>query len=298
MVWDSARGRVYYIGSDHNPTPAVPRFIQYDETANAWTTKPSPTWFPGISGTAMHGYHHIAIDSGGHRLFYRQYGASNTFVRICDLRTIDAGSPTWTQSSNHSSVMSYGGANGVDFAPWLGRAGSVLVYGNPGSGNQGRLIALDTYANTWSTLEASAFTTGDIHQQLEVSVRKRCAIMGGGNGSPPQAIHKYGYDGTKTFDISTASPRGGIVGVVNALISSDPVTGNFLIMWAPNSFWEFDPADNSWTQLATAPLGPDPTTWGACCPCPTHGVTLWATADGSGNHEFWVYKHSAKYANP
>lgn len=284
-VWDAQTRRLYYLGSDHNPSPATPRFVQYDDTSNTWSVLPAPSWFPTVVGTAMHGYHHTAIDVAGRRLWHRPY---NNF----QLKQYNLDSGAWsnlpTLSTEYSAV-----ATGMDFAPWLGTQGWLLHHQTE-SGTQGSIYRYDPAANNWSRIANKTLTTGDIHNVAECAAVIQRGVFGGGGQA---AVSRVDSAGTVTPNVTTA-PRS--YGINDSIVTHDPVTGEFLFLWGPSNWRKYNALTNTWTVMtgtAQALASPNhtpstPAHGIVACPCPTYGVILFVKMWNASDGTVWVYKHA------
>lgn len=297
MVWDHVGAKGYFIGSDHAPSSGYPRFVQYDEATNTWSILSQPAWFPSTSSTAMHGYHHTAIDWIGRKLYHRPYG--NMTVQIYNLAT-----GTWSTAAaigigSGASQIGYNSCCvGVDFLPWLGSHGWLLYHSTENGGN-GTLLRYDPNANTWDTPTGGNETlpTGDPHNIVECSIVHRQCIMGGGNGSA--AVHKIVTRETISANACTNAPSA--YGIDVSITTHDPVSGNFLFLWGPNNWYELDPTTCTWTaQGGTASVLSSPNHTPAkpvhgvvAMPIYSYGVIMFPKCDSSSSCTVWLYKHTA-----
>lgn len=294
-VWDTRTGRIIYIGSDHHNAPGTgdARWVQYDEQTNAWSMLADAPWMPTTVGAgAMHGYHHISIDPAGRRILYRQYNGGE---HLLDMRT-----GTWTTLPSARALIGANNAitSAVDYAPWRGTHGLYLYFNMGPNGTPGSLLGWDVATGAWVVLADQTLSTGEYQQVLEVSVKKRVAIMGGGVAAPNAAVHTFDRNGVVTPNRTTAPQQ---FGVQQSIVTVDPVSGDFFFLW-PTAWWRYDPDANAWTQMGgVAPVLAPPNNNAqesvvhgvVACPCPTHGVILFPKFVNDADISIWVYKHAA-----
>lgn len=299
MVWDHVTHRGYFIGSDHAPNPPVARFVRYDEATNTWSQLARPAWFPDLTNTPMHGYHHTAIDWIGRKLYHRPY--NNNTTHAMDLDTMvwsDLPALTTGSGSNQIGYQASGAA--VDFFPWIGDKG-WLIFHSVENGTAGTAVRYDPVTNTWATPTGwnETMTTGDPHNIVECSIVHRLCIAGGGNGSVN--VHRITARETMTPNFCNAPKQ---YGVNTSITTHDPVSGNFLFLWGPNDWKELNPITCTWTTLGgtasalAAPNGDgaNPVHGVMAMPMYDYGVILFAKCWSSTQCTTWLYKHTASDA--
>lgn len=272
LTWDPVLKEAHYVGSGH----AVEyRHLVYSEGTNSWTRRTLPgTWY------GPHAYDHLAIDPVNRRFFMRQFGSSTFRIYNLDSRE-------WSASArNPASYLQVAG--GVDWFPELNR----LVFVDSVAGVQ----LYDPGNNRWSTASGSNVGgLGDYHNFAEYSSTHEVVIYGGGNGRSNSNV-VYTLDKNGSIERQNDAPFW--VGVTATVITSDPVSGNFIVVrHGSGEYYEYDPTADRWTRIGNVPStlyqnAPNGGEWGLIAtPVSSYGVMLFARFRWDGAHSVWLYKH-------
>jgi hypothetical protein len=299
MVWDHVGHKGYFIGSDHAACDTgSPRFVQFDEATNTWSILSSPGWFPTnlcSGGTAMHGYHHTAIDWIGRKLYHRPY--NNMTVQSYNLTSGTWSALTTIGIGSGASQIGYNSCCvGLSFLPWMGSHG-WLLYHSAENGANGTTLRWDPNAATWSTPTGwnESMTTGDPHNIVECAIVSRTCIMGGGNGN----ADVWRVTARETITAGTDAFQS--YGINTSITTHDPVTGKFLFLWGPSTWREYDAVANSWTTMGgtasvlSAPnhTGGNPVHGVVAMPLYDYGVIMFPKCVSSSSCTVWLYRHTA-----
>ncbi len=266
LVWDPVSRQLLFVGGGHG-TDA--EFLRYRESTNAWTrTKPGGSaWHSNFS----HAYDHNAIIPSLGKFYFRQpaYDPSDR------IEIYDIASNTWTRSA----PMPYrpGCCGGLEYFPELN--GLVLANGDAG------VLHYDPAANRWT--EISGAHWGDYHNFAEYSPTHKVMIFGGGESSGTNAVYRLNANRS----ITRLANAPGHLGTTHSVVTTDPVSGNFLVFF-DNSFYELNPATDTWRRMSAAPP------WGGgiwgvvATPISTYGVTAFVRYGGD-NSKVYLYRHTA-----
>jgi hypothetical protein len=266
LVWDPVSRQLLFVGGGHG-TDA--EFLRYRESTNAWTrTKPGGgAWHSSFS----HAYDHNAIIPSLGKFYFRQpaYDPSN-FLEVYDIA-----SNSWSRSA----PMPYrpGCCGGLEYFPELN--GLVLANGDAG------VLHYDPAANRWT--EISGAHWGDYHNFAEYSPVHKVMIFGGGESSGTSAVFRLNANRS----ITRLSNAPGHLGTTHSVVTTDPVSGNFLV-FLDNAFYEFNPATDNWRRMSAGPP------WGGgiwgvvATPISTYGVTAFVRYGGDSS-KVYLYRHTA-----
>jgi hypothetical protein len=278
-AWDPGTESFYYIGSDHQHSTGYAKFICYSAESNTWREMPRPSWFGPITSSAMHGYDHNAIDARNGVLYFMQYCCSPS-ARKYDIKTA-----TWTQLPYYN--MGYQHAGGLEYFPEIGG----LIYATDNGG--GDVYFYNAFTNRWSTL-ASDLTMGGHHNFAEYNPVHKVMIFGGGNSS--RVVYKMDTTGR----VTRMNDAPFVLRVNQAIVSVDPVSGDFLVLGGTGQFYVFDVMQNTWTQKsASTPLTAapnyqdDPIFCKIAAPVSTYGVNMFVEYISSSQGKVFIYKHSS-----
>lgn len=267
LTWDPVSRQLLFAGGGHNSDA---EFLRYRESTNAWTrTKPAGSqWHHSFS----HGYDHNAIAPALGKFYFRQpaYDPSN-YLEIYDIA-----SGTWSRSA----PMPYrpGCCGGLEYFPELN--GLVLANGDAG------LLFYDPAANRWSELSGAGW--GDYHNFAEYSPVHKVMIFGGGESSGGNAVFRL----NASRQITRLANAPGHLGTTHAVVTTDPVSGNFLV-FLDNAFYELNPATNTWRRMsANAPWQSSGVFGVVATPISTYGVVAFVQYAGD-NSKVYLYRHTA-----
>ncbi len=270
MVWDPVSRQLLFVGGGHGSDA---EFLRYRESTNAWTrSKPTGDfWHSSFS----HAYDHNAIIPSLGKFFFRQpaYDPSD-HVEIYDIA-----SGVWSRSA----AMPYrpGCCSGLEYFPELN--GLVLADGYSG------VMLYNVAANRWSEISGAGW--GDYHNFAEYSPVHKVMIFGGGESSGTNALFRL--DANRQITRLSNSPAQ--LGTTHSIVTTDPVSGNFLVFFN-SAFYELNPLTDTWRRMSVNPpwqsMG-DYGVFGAVgTPISTYGVVAVAKYAGD-NSKVYLYRHAA-----
>src|SRR5262249_14091088 len=117
----------------------------------------------------------------------------------------------------------------------------------------------------------------------------KVVLFGGGNNS--KDLYKIDAAG-KITGCKTAPFE---VGINTAVVTSDPVSGDFLVLHKDDKFYSYNPKTDTWKELTTKgmPFAMKGSSFDVVAtPISNYGVTLFFTAPRKGL-KVVLYKHSA-----
>jgi N-acetylneuraminic acid mutarotase len=120
---------------------------------------------------------------------------------------------------------------------------------------------------------------GPYHNVAQYSAKHRMVLFGGGNGSTK--LYAMDADGKIKSDLKEAPSE---IGINTALVTSDPVTGAFLVLTKDDKFYSYNPATDAWKELSTEgmPFAMKGSSFDVVAtPVASHGVTVFFTAQHS-----------------
>jgi hypothetical protein len=273
LTWDPVSRQLLFVGGGHD-TDA--EFLRYRESTNAWTrTKPAGSqWHDNFS----HAYDHNAIAPALGKFYFRQpaYDPSN-YLEIYDIT-----SNTWSRSA----PMPYrpGCCGGLEYFPELN--GLVLANGDAG------LLFYDPAANRWSEISGAGW--GDYHNFAEYSPVHKVMIFGGAESSGTNAVFRL----NASRQIARLSNAPAHMGTTHSIVTTDPVSGNFLVFF-DNAFYELNPATDTWRRMsANAPWQSSGGVFGVVAtPISTYGVVAFVEYAGDSS-KVYLYRHTAAASSP
>lgn len=260
MHWDPINKRVLYLGAGHM-SPF--RFIQYTESTNTWTELTPPT------SEGIHSYDHNALDPRDGAYYHRVAG-SNT------VRKYSGGS--WSVIPS-MSVSYQNIADGLEVD--VARNGLYFYTGTPGE-----LWFFNLATSSWSLV--GSFATGNqYHNFVEYSAFHQIAIFGGGNGS--SQVYRVLANGS----VSPGANAPFELAISTSVVTSDPVTGDFLAISGSGAFYSYSPITNVWTAKATPPASIRPSDINGVTgtAISAYGVTMFTRYNGDAS-EVWLYKNA------
>lgn len=292
--WDAQGKRVLYVTGDHfSGTNGQSRFVNYSDATGTYSRLTAGSWFPFVSSSARHGYHHNAVDNVGKKLYHKLFSVREVY-RLDLTQPITSGAwtllPAPPTGYNASAV-------GCDFVPWVGSQGSFMMH-QTDSGTTGSLYRYDVASNAWSIpVNTTIPNCGDIHNILEASPSINYAIMGGGNGNsaPGTAVHVLNPAGTLLVNRTTAPQQ---FAIQQSIVTHCPASGDFLFIYGATNWWKYNAVTNVWTQMAgTAGVFTGGTQDNqpiaiAATPITDYGVIKFDKMIGANNGSVWLYKHA------
>jgi len=277
LAWDAQRQQLLFIGGGHGSDP---EFLTYNELTNTWSRRKPAGGIPWDTYFSE-AYDHIALIPSLGRLYFRQ----PAFTESDRIEIYDIPTQTWTRSPLMPARPACCGA--LEYFPELG--GLVNLAG------PGPLYFYDPNANAWSTL-AGSVAIGDYHNFAQYTPVHRVMIFGGGEGPNGQAVYRMNADRSITRLVD-APQR---MGTTYSIVSTDPVSGNFLVFFDTASY-EFNSITQVWTLLPGVPpwrpIGYEGVFVAVATPLPEYGVILVAKYAGD-NSRVYLYRHTATSGPP
>ncbi len=263
-AWDPVSQQFFFIGCDHpvDQNGDLARFVAYSAVTNSWRVLPEPYWFPS---EIMHGYDHNAIDAGRGIFYHRQYSQREVY-------RYDIAAGSWSQlPSVPVGVMGYSACcMGLEYFPEMNGlvlAGSVTT-GFP----EEAYLYSDTTAQ-WSRI-ASGTPMGTYNHFVEYNPVHKEVLYGGGNGS--RELYSISETGAVTTHPLAPIP----LGILAAIVTVDPVSGDYLVLGKNGEFYSYDVVTETWTSLpgpapVFSPVRGDIKIWQTLAtPVGTHGVVM------------------------
>jgi hypothetical protein len=271
-AWDPTSRQVLFVGQGHY---SALKFISYDATANAWKLRQTPPWWKGDAQTGKgpigHAYYNNAIDPG-RGVFYLHQSATRLVHRY------DVAKEEWKTLPEIAGATT---GHGTAIAYFPERKGLVRVLG-------GTVHFFSEEKNEWTRL-ADKLPTGPYHNVAQYSAVHKVVLFGGGNNS--KELFRFDAEGK----ITQLKPAPVEIGINTAVVTSDPVSGDFLVLYKDDKFYSLDPVKDVWKELRTErmPFRMKGSSFDVVAtPVSNYGVTLFFTAERRGL-KVYVYKHSA-----
>ena len=278
-VWDPKTRQFFYVGGDHNDTV---RFVTYEDRTNAWKTMRQPPW---VGKGTSHGYSHHGLDVEHGLLYYFPFGDRARTVHRYDIAKV-----AWSTLPKLDPPEYLACCVGVEYFPEL----DGLVVAN-GGGGKGSVHLFQEKTQKWTTL-ARDLPMGAYHNTAQYSPGHKIMLFGGGNGSSDL----YKLDAKGKVTTLNKTPIG--IGVMQSILTLDPVSGDFLLFGKNGSFYAYDVAADKWQEQDSkaAPIfSPtrvkDNKVWHVTAtPVNTYGVTMFVKYFHADPPRAWVYlyKHS------
>jgi hypothetical protein len=184
-------------------------FIAYDAAANQWREKGLP-----FSGHGGHTYDNITMDFHNHCFYW--------FTNDDEMYKYTPSADNWNLLSQSGSRPKTGHGMALEYFPEMKGLFHVYEQGAPLS-----LFSLET--KTWQRMSPSP-AMGAYHNLAEYSRVHNIMLFGGGNYGE-RLLYKMDASGAVT---KIAEPPVD-VGINKALLTADPVTGDFLVLSGENS---------------------------------------------------------------
>jgi hypothetical protein len=119
-------------------------------------------------------------------------------------------------------------------------------------------------------------------------------LFGGGNNSS-NTTDLYKLDVTSTITRLNDAPQG--MGVMQSVLTVDPVSGDYLVFFSDGTFWSYDVMTQTWTKQPGSNFF-DPVIAGCNSVCgvlavsiSTYGVNMFIVY-APGSSRVYLYKHS------
>jgi hypothetical protein len=271
-TWDPGSRQVLFVGQGHY---SAVKFISYSADSNAWKLRATPSWWKGDAasgkGPIGHAYYNNTIDPA-RGIFYLHQSATRLVHRY------DVARDEW---STLPEIPEAATGHGTAIAYFPERKGLVRVLG-------GTVHFFSDEKKEWQRL-GDKLTMGPYHNFAQYSAPHKCVLLGGGNNS--KNLYKLDAEG-KIAALKDALFE---VGINTAVVTSDPTSGDFLVLHMDGTFHAYNPTTDVWKEL---PIDGMPfTTKGnsfdvVAAPVSNYGVTLFFTAPQKGL-KVCLYKHAA-----
>jgi hypothetical protein len=272
-TWDPTSRQMLFVGQGHY---SALKFITYSADTNAWKLRPTPSWWKGDAQTGKgpigHAYYNNAIDPTK-GIFYLHQSATRLVHRY------DIAKDEWTTLPEIADAPT---GHGTAIAYFPERKGLLRVLG-------GNVHFFDDENKEWQK-RGDKLAMGPYHNFARYSARHKLVLFGGGNNS--KAIYKLDATGK----ISALKDAPAEIGINTAVITTDPVSGDFLVLHKDDKFYAYNPTTDDWKELPTEGM-PFPMKGNSfdvvATPVSNYGVTLFFTAERKGL-KVCLYKHTLK----
>jgi hypothetical protein len=272
-TWDAKTEQVLFLSSGHTVPGKHGAFIRYQANDNTWYEHS----IPSLMAEPRHGYDHNAIDPVK-GIFYHRVRGTNQFIKY------DTQTKQWSNIARNNITGDGACCNAIAYFPEM----KGLVYLDA---NANGLYLWNEANNSWSTLK-TGLSLGSYQGYAEYNPVHKVVIAGGGNGS--NTVYKLDASGTVTK--MNNAPIG--VGIMQTVITVDPVSGDYLVLDVNKNFWIYDVTTDTWTkQPGMAPIFVfgEPVFATVATPVSTYGVTMFLKCSPYDpvQRNVVLYKHSA-----
>lgn len=261
-AWDPNLEELLFVGAPHH-IPWYWGFPVYEAKANIWRSGPLEPFFrAGGSGSGIctHSYDKVTIRPQSGDMYWGLDG--------CNLFKYNTFDNEWVKvnSSNPPSA----GMWSIKYFPDLD--------GLVGATDQG-LFLYDIQANTWRGLGGISVA---MHAEMAYDAVHHLMFVSGGW----ERTNFILLDSTGAVHRSGTSPWP--IEVSECLLTSDPVTGDFLVMRA-DSLYAYNSTSNTWSGVVKNPLTSFTAHWAVVAPVSTYGIVAFMT-----NYQWplLIYKHA------
>ncbi|MGE3805093.1 MAG: amidohydrolase family protein, partial [Gemmataceae bacterium] len=272
-TWAPKSQQFLFVGQGHY---SALKFIRFDAAANTWKLLPTPSWWQGDAETGKgpigHAYYNNTIDPDKGLLYHHQ-----SATRL--VHRYDVAKDEWTTLPEIKDAAT---GHGTAIAYFPERNGLVRVLG-------GNVHCFDEGKQAWSKLNTEKLAMGPYHNVARYSPGHQLVLFGGGNGSK----HLYTLDAQGNIARLDDAPVE--IGINTALVTVDPVTGDFLVLHRDDKFFALNPSTGKWRELSTEgmPFAMKGSSFDViAAPVKNHGVTMFVTAPRKGL-KVCLYKHAA-----
>lgn len=303
MPWNPIARCIEIVAMDHGWGRV--RYARYVEDTNEFALVSGDI---GFGSFTQHGYDHNVVNPYTGDLYHRRIesvGGSSLTVARKAINSASSFVNLPSVSTNYAQIAIGATWWSGSFAG-AGAQGCLLVFNSGdsfGRSTDGQIVAYDPLANRWFmnklSMAPNYMSSGSTyHSVIEYSAGRNVAVYGGGNDAT-RRLWRLNADGSMTPMPDVPAGKG--VGMQQGIFTSDPVTGNFLLLSA-GQLWELNPTGTgSWTQLTgsrTPPSGvgipgpggnPDGVIASAI---PEYGVVAYITQTSQTGGTFFLYKHA------
>jgi hypothetical protein len=224
-AWDPASRQFMFLGSPHgNPS----KFVLYSDETNTWREGPLPSscFNSGhtCGGCNVHSYYLSSIDAARGRFFFSS--GSNIYA--------------YNISANSWSSYASGQAHYTGLS-WFPEQNAIIYCGNGDV-----LRKYSESSRSWSTV--GNYDMYNIHNVCLYNPVHKCVVFGGGNGY--RKLYRMDQNGQVT-QLRDAPQE---IRVCTSIMTVDPVSGKYLVLYNGNAFYEMDPVADTWTSITAPPV--------------------------------------------
>jgi hypothetical protein len=287
-VWNPVAKRVQFVGYPHGPegcgngTANAGGFVVYDLATNTWSKPTAP------GGGGWHSFDHNTLNPATGTHYYRPYNTRDVYA-------LANGATSWT-TLPQVPLASTQCCGALQWFPDFGGGRLIMIDGDWGG------WSYDSGAGGWTHLFRTNGNDGTGVPQLIMSStanfsqysKKGFLVFGGGT-------LVYKMDGAGTVTTLPAAPFGDLragTGSSCCSITTDPVSGDLLVIDGQNRLWQLDPSGpGTWTQKTTVTPPTFFTTIGGAgeslisAPISDYGVVMYVKCDDSSQCRIWLYKN-------
>lgn len=287
LLWDPVRENLYYVGAEHDDSV---EFAWYEGADNEWSKIPmAEAWAPW-SGFTNHGNDHGAFDPTRGEIYFQVF--NNRTLRRYDIATA-----TWSDIPELPAGLLWDGWAVTSGLAWWPALDSVVLFNND------RVYRYNRATNTWTVLATLAAPQG-YQTFAEYNETENVLLFGGGS----QGTRKiWKMDASFTVTPLGDAPVDLLMTGRTTVVTSDPVTGDFLILTCDDQPEEqyctsgedsqlrsYDVLTDTWTL---EPRGDGVVyrasySFAAAAPIPEYGVTAFVVMFSKVVGKMWLYKHA------
>ena len=261
-AWDLASQQVLFVGQGHY---SALRFISYSAKTNAWKLRDTPPWWKGDpltgKGPIGHAYYNNTIDPAN-GVFFLHQSATRLVHRY------DVAKDSWTTLPEIAGAYT-GHGTAIAYFPEMKGLVRVLA---------GTVHFYSDEKKTWSVLK-DKLPMGPYHNVAQYCAAKKLVVFGGGNKS--KDLYKLDAEG-KITPLKAAPFE---VGINTTVVTSDPGSGDLLVLHKDDQFYSLDAAADGWKELGVKgmPFQMKGSSFDVVAtPISNHGVTFFFTAERKG----------------
>ncbi|MCA9741027.1 MAG: hypothetical protein H6695_19780 [Deferribacteres bacterium] len=270
-VWDSDSETLFFVGGGHY---AGMEFISYNAQTNTWEHLDDPYWFSGIE--ICHAYHAVAIDVKRRLLFFLLCNSRKVYQYHIETKQ-------WSQLPENPNG-STSSAMALEYFPEMDGLVHVI---------NGEVNFFDKKKSNWLNL-AMDLTMGNYHNFAEYNPVHNSILFGGGNSSTD--IYKLVADGG--IQKMTSAPF--VLALSRAVITSDPVSGEFLVLGGETDFYSYNIKTDYWKRQPspTVPIfkhvANESNIFGClAAPVSNYGIVMFVKLTKARSARVFLYKHAA-----
>lgn len=270
-TWDPTSQQALFVGQGHY---SAVKFISFSAKENAWKLRDTPSWWKGDPKTGKgpigHAYYNNTIDPLKGILYLHQ-----SATRL--IHRYDIAKDEWTTLP---AIKDANTGHGTAIVYFPEMKGLVRVLG-------GTVHFYSEEKGTWTKL-ADKLPMGPYHNFAQYNPVQKIVLFGGGNNSKDL----YKMHTIAKIDILKQAPFE--VGINTAVVTVDPVSGEFLVLHKDDKFHSLNTVIDDWKELdaQSMPFKMKGSSFDVVAtPVSNHGVTLIFTAERKGL-KVCLYKHS------